>query len=188
VVLLLLVAQALNLPPHLPPLAPRKDNRLLSSHSSSCSGLIGGTCRLMNFPATAAASAAAGGDGGGVGLTMCKTVVEDTWNKIFIGGLPCHYTDEQVRGLAGGGLHCHYTDEQVRGLAGGGAALPLHRRTGEVGGAGGGLYPASQHTREAILTERSSLCHKLSKHSFFLLPSLEQRHNITGPNSGHGHP
>jgi hypothetical protein len=171
VVLLLLVAQALNLPPHLPPLAPRKDNRLLSSHSSSCSGLIGGTCRLMNFPATAAASAAAGGDGGGVGLTMCKTVVEDTWNKIFIGGLPCHYTDEQVRGLAGGG-----------------AALPLHRRTGEVGGAGGGLYPASQHTREAILTERSSLCHKLSKHSFFLLPSLEQRHNITGPNSGHGHP
>lgn len=29
-------------------------------------------------------------------LSMCKTVVEDTWNKVFIGGLPCHYTDEQV--------------------------------------------------------------------------------------------
>jgi hypothetical protein len=43
---------------------------------------------------TAAAAAAAG-----VGLPMCKTVVEDTWNKIFIGGLPCHYTDEQVRQL-----------------------------------------------------------------------------------------
>lgn len=34
----------------------------------------------------------------GSGLPMCKTVVEDTWNKIFIGGLPCHYTDEQVCG------------------------------------------------------------------------------------------
>eukprot|EP00775_Hariotina_reticulata_P007687 gene7687-7887_t len=29
-------------------------------------------------------------------LPMCKTVVEDSWNKIFIGGLPCNYGDEQV--------------------------------------------------------------------------------------------
>lgn len=36
------------------------------------------------------------------GLPMCKTVVEDTWNKIFIGGLPCHYTDEQVSKRGGG--------------------------------------------------------------------------------------
>jgi hypothetical protein len=40
---------------------------------------------------------------------MCKTVVEDSPEKIFIGGLPCHFTDEQVRqcvrvcGWAGGG-------------------------------------------------------------------------------------
>jgi hypothetical protein len=27
---------------------------------------------------------------------MCKTVVEDTWDKIFVGGLPCNYADEQV--------------------------------------------------------------------------------------------
>eukprot|EP00879_Flechtneria_rotunda_P003535 GHRR01003767.1.p1 GENE.GHRR01003767.1~~GHRR01003767.1.p1 ORF type:complete len:822 (+),score=334.64 GHRR01003767.1:175-2640(+) len=32
-------------------------------------------------------------------LPMCKTVVEDSWNKIFIGGLPCNYTDEQVKEL-----------------------------------------------------------------------------------------
>jgi hypothetical protein len=29
-------------------------------------------------------------------LPMCKTVVEDTWDKIFVGGLPCNYGDEQV--------------------------------------------------------------------------------------------
>lgn len=30
---------------------------------------------------------------------MCKTVVEDTWAKIFVGGLPCHFSDEQVKEL-----------------------------------------------------------------------------------------
>ncbi|KAF6250409.1 hypothetical protein COO60DRAFT_1299308 [Scenedesmus sp. NREL 46B-D3] len=32
-------------------------------------------------------------------LAMCKTVVEDTWDKIFVGGLPCNYGDEQVKEL-----------------------------------------------------------------------------------------
>ena len=30
-------------------------------------------------------------------LEMCKTVVEDSWNKVFIGGLPCSYGEDQVR-------------------------------------------------------------------------------------------
>ncbi|KAF8061126.1 MPC1 [Scenedesmus sp. PABB004] len=34
-----------------------------------------------------------------VHLPMCKTVVEDSWNKIFVGGLPCAFTDEQVKEL-----------------------------------------------------------------------------------------
>lgn len=29
-------------------------------------------------------------------LNICKTVVEDSWNKIFIGGLPSDWGDEQV--------------------------------------------------------------------------------------------
>jgi hypothetical protein len=29
-------------------------------------------------------------------LPRCKTVVENTWGKIFVGGLPCNYADEQV--------------------------------------------------------------------------------------------
>jgi hypothetical protein len=34
-------------------------------------------------------------------LTMCKTVVEDSWGKVFVGGLPSDWSDEQVgRGAA----------------------------------------------------------------------------------------
>ncbi len=33
-------------------------------------------------------------------LDICRTVVEDSWNKIFIGGLPADWGDEQVIGLA----------------------------------------------------------------------------------------
>ena len=32
-------------------------------------------------------------------LAMCKTVVEDSWSKVFVGGLPSDWTDEQVRRL-----------------------------------------------------------------------------------------
>lgn len=56
---------------------------------------------LLGIEVAAVAAAAA------VGLTMCKTVVEDTWNKVFIGGLPCHYTDDQVRALEAHGQHKH---------------------------------------------------------------------------------
>lgn len=32
-------------------------------------------------------------------LTMCKTVVEDSWSKVFVGGLPSDWSDDQVRRL-----------------------------------------------------------------------------------------
>jgi hypothetical protein len=35
---------------------------------------------------------------------MCKTVVEDTRDKISVGGLPCNYADEQV---------CHFVTYEV---------------------------------------------------------------------------
>jgi hypothetical protein len=34
-------------------------------------------------------------------LKMCKTVVEDSWSKVFVGGLPSDWTDDQVGGLGG---------------------------------------------------------------------------------------
>jgi splicing factor U2AF subunit len=32
-------------------------------------------------------------------LAICRTVVEDTWDKIFIGGLPSDWGDDQVKEL-----------------------------------------------------------------------------------------
>jgi hypothetical protein len=34
-------------------------------------------------------------------VAMCKTVVEDSLDKLFVGGLPWHYGDEQVREQGG---------------------------------------------------------------------------------------
>lgn len=36
-------------------------------------------------------------------LEICRTVVEDSPHKLFVGGLPCEWTEDMVRGERHGG-------------------------------------------------------------------------------------